>query len=603
MADIAITSNTGTFTGSAEDDLFTWTPASAFNLFTGTIDGGDGVDTVRLNSSIAPGASPFGLSTQFIIAPSAGGFVSIERIEYASLAGQWLLLAAVAQDDYTGTLIGGVGRDGLVLEASGQSVATMPNLQFTNWGPSTGTAGLGDYVLLQALDANPHTLNARDDFGSLQILRGGDAADILNGSNGTDSLYLTRGGDSLFGNGGDDFILLPIFGPTTPTVINGGSVDGGEGHDTLIVQNIAVFNDVDFESVEEINFTAAVLPGVSPFASLTINTDGGRVAPQILLSGSGALQINFAQAVQFDASGISFAEGASVGLTIYGSDADDIFRLKTFAGGELTLFAGGGDDKIFGNELAENQLNGDDGNDLIVGGLFDDDLLGGNGNDSLRGGDGDDTLMGSYGDDELFGGRGFDAVSYGDLFTTELASPADPFNGVTVDLSLTEAQDTGLGGIDTIRGVESVEGSNYNDLLIGSNSANVLFGGNGSDVLIGGRGADFLIGGMGPDYFIYNATAESQAAEDRRDVIGDFNHNEGDKIGLRNIDANTRVAEDQAFFLGGSTFTRQAGELIQIAGDFGGILVQGDINGDARADFAVLVYSFSGPLVADDFIL
>jgi serralysin len=83
-----------------------------------------------------------------------------------------------------------------------------------------------------------------------------------------------------------------------------------------------------------------------------------------------------------------------------------------------------------------------------------------------------------------------------------------------------------------------------------------------------------------------------------RDVITDFSRNEGDRIDLSALDANSRLSGDQAFaFIGGGVFTRAAGQL-----RFAGGVLQADVNGDARADFEIAIQGVS-VLSATDFIL
>lgn len=98
------------------------------------------------------------------------------------------------------------------------------------------------------------------------------------------------------------------------------------------------------------------------------------------------------------------------------------------------------------------------------------------------------TPIGSAGDDSLDGGDGNDTVSY-----------FGAASGVTVNLSLSTAQDTGGAGIDTLSGFENLTGSEFNDTLTGSDVANVINGGGGADRLFGGEGADVLRGGTDDD--------------------------------------------------------------------------------------------------------
>lgn len=149
--------------------------------------------------------------------------------------------------------------------------------------------------------------------------------------------------------------------------------------------------------------------------------------------------------------------------------------------------AGDGSDIVRGSQSAE-LISGGNGWDTIRGGGGSDVLFGDNGNDSLFGDGAWDTLHGGEGDDLLNGGTGIDTASYA------LAA-----SGVTVDLSVTESQDTSGAGFDTLVSIENLAGSTYRDTLVGNEFANLLNGGSGSDVLVGGAGDDRLVGGNGWD--------------------------------------------------------------------------------------------------------
>ncbi|MGI9328122.1 MAG: DUF4347 domain-containing protein, partial [Pseudomonadales bacterium] len=76
----------------------------------------------------------------------------------------------------------------------------------------------------------------------------------------------------------------------------------------------------------------------------------------------------------------------------------------------------------------------------------------------INGTAGDDVLASGAGDDVIDGLAGYDTVDYG------AATSA-----VTVDLTITTAQDTGGAGIDTFSSIEGVIGSTYNDTFVFSN--------------------------------------------------------------------------------------------------------------------------------------
>ena len=65
-------------------------------------------------------------------------------------------------------------------------------------------------------------------------------------------------------------------------------------------------------------------------------------------------------------------------------------------------------------------------------------------------------------------------------------------------------------------------------------------------LLIGGLGKDTITGGTGTDIFDFNALLESVVGVNR-DIITDFSTAQLDKIDLSTIDANSTLANDQAF--------------------------------------------------------
>lgn len=201
----------------------------------------------------------------------------------------------------------------------------------------------------------------------------------------------------------------------------------------------------------------------------------------------------------------------------------------------------------------DDVYRGTDGPDKFMGLAGNDNVFGNDGNDVLRGNDGNDTLRGDGGADMLFGGNHNDVL----------------------------------------------RGGAQNDVLRGDNGFDRLFGDTGQDVLVGGLGRDILYGGGQGDRFDYDKIGESRGAQ--RDLIKDFQHLVDD-IDLRTIDANTHLGGNQRFkFIGETDFGGQAGELHYR--EVGAVLrVEGDINGDSHADFAIDVMGTT-VLTANDFFL
>jgi Ca2+-binding RTX toxin-like protein len=149
-------------------------------------------------------------------------------------------------------------------------------------------------------------------------------------------------------------------------------------------------------------------------------------------------------------------------------------------------------DTLYGNS-GVNEIDGADGDDDIRGGGGNDILTGGAGVDVIFGENGNDTLIGGIGDDSLDGGNGFDTID----FSAETG-------GINVDL-LVAVSGTGeigqsvapVAGTDTIRNVENIIGSNFNDTLFGASANETLTAGAGNDTLNGRGGTDTFDGGAG----------------------------------------------------------------------------------------------------------
>lgn len=178
------------------------------------------------------------------------------------------------------------------------------------------------------------------------------------------------------------------------------------------------------------------------------------------------------------------------GLSLTAADGD-FFDIRDLVTGDLygdqfsaIRLGTSGIDAYLGGDL-NDYLSGGLGGDQLQGGLGDDFLVGGAGDDVLTGAGGVDSFMGGAGDDRIDGGVGVDWVSY-----------ADSTAGATIRLNGGATLD-GMGGTDTLFGIEDATGSDFNDTIIGNGAANTLRGGLGSDYLLGMAGNDVLVGGAG----------------------------------------------------------------------------------------------------------
>ncbi|HNH43803.1 MAG TPA: cadherin-like domain-containing protein, partial [Agitococcus sp.] len=223
-------------------------------------------------------------------------------------------------------------------------------------------------------------------------------------------------------------------------------------------------------------------------------------------------------------------------------------------------------------------LNGSDGNDTLRGGEGDDILNGGNGNDLLFGEGGNDILNGGDGADTMEGGAGNDIFIVDNEGDVVSDTSGDDQVQTTISFTLPEGFEklifsgfqSGLVG----------QGNNGNNQMQSGNGGSELNGQNGDDTLQDGLGRDIFIGGQGADTFDFS---QLQNGTLRLGEVLDFSAARGDKIDVSKIDANVLVAGNQAFsFIGDQAFHNTAGEL-----RFSQRLLQGDINGDGKADFEI----------------
>ena len=303
------------------------------------------------------------------------------------------------------------------------------------------------------------------------LLIGGDGIDVLRGGAGNDTLLGNRGNDVVLGQDGDDLLI----------VNNGDGSDfleGGEDNDTVQVNGSNTAGD-DFR----------------------INPNGDRVRFR---------RINLSQ--------FTLNIGTTEALDVNGQGGGDVIIASNGLASLTVLDLDGGE----GNDL----LIGGDGEDVLRGGAGNDTLIGGRGNDVMLGQDGNDLLIWNNGDgsDFMEGGEGLDTVQVngangaGDSFRIDPNGDRVRFRRTnlglfTLDIGTTENLDVnGQGGSDVIIGSVGLnglidldlDGGEGNDLLIGGDGADVLRGGAGNDTLLGNRGNDIVLGQDGDDLLIVN---------------------------------------------------------------------------------------------------
>ena len=180
-------------------------------------------------------------------------------------------------------------------------------------------------------------------------------------------------------------------------------------------------------------------------------------------------------------------------------------------GNVLTTDAEGGR-----QELVKIIVNGQAGDDRLLGYAGGDDMFGKAGDDILRGLGGDDRMHGGSGNDRLVGAQGDDML-WGDAGRDFLDGGA------------------GSDGLSGGAGADVVNGGAGRDFLSGGDGNDAVRGGDGGDDLKGGAGNDRLSGGEGADAFIFQHLDNGVVETDR---IFDYSLEDIDTIDFANGSAS-----------------------------------------------------------------
>jgi Ca2+-binding RTX toxin-like protein len=415
-------------------DLASMQPGDQYN-------GGDGVDTIRINGDLA------GQQQVFNFGPA--NVSSIERIQFTAVNGQAIVGFRADQlgagfSTFAHVVGSPTSLNLISIVAAAPTAFSVAGWTFDNWSGA---------VLLDG------------SFGD-DVITGSTAVDFLSGHEGADQLFGGFGGDTLDGGAGVDAMHGELgndtlrVADTDPNPVTGDLFDGGADTDTLALVTTA---DVGFWDVRTAVFASIERIDYAPGAP-------GQVAwLQIASSQIGAGQLSSA-------------------LVIDGSDRPDVlqvngaggaFSLETF---QFTNWTDGLDYvEIDGHATLADDITGSSVQDQAEGLGGDDIIRGLDGSDALSGGDGADQLFGGDDMDFLFGGAGNDAIDGGeggdfadiDANSSAAAWHRNPNGSWTVS--------TAAFGTDTLANVEFLS---FNDRTVFLDRAARTFSGDGaSDIL------------------------------------------------------------------------------------------------------------------------
>jgi Ca2+-binding RTX toxin-like protein len=554
-----------------------------------------------------------------------------DLIDVSSLAGAYTLIGGQGDDVYV------VGSGHNVVELSGEGIDEV-------------RTSLSQYTLPS------HVERLAGTSAGGQILRGNGLNNVLTGSGGSDILYLDAGGiDQAFGGEGNDFLY---FGASYSPADR---AEGGSGRDYIILEGnylaSMTLSGSSLVGIEGLMMLSGGDTRYNPATGTPLNYTF--VTTDDLVASDAALEVNAITLVHgerlvFDGSaetegrftfygsagedrltgggGNDFFDGGAGRDRMTGGAGDDIYYVDHVLDIVLEA-AGGGFDQIYTsvslglqagqeieflgtlNKLGTEALTlrGNDTRNTIAANNGNNNLYGEGGNDTLYGFDGNDNLFGGTGADYMIGGLGNDVYRIDDSadIVQEEAGQGQDTAYTSVSYTLPAGSEIEqLATIDWhLTDAINLTGNELANQLLGNNGANTILGraGNdridgegGDDLIDGGSGRDTLEGGTGNDVFRFSAREETSIGS--HDTILDFL--KGDLIDLSLIDADETVDGNQTFaFSSDGLFHNAVGEL-RVRGSNGLWFVEGDVNGDGVADFAIEVrYSGADPIIATDFIL
>jgi len=360
-------------------------------------------------------------------------------------------------------------------------------------------------------------------------IHGNAAGNVLTGGNGNDSMFGYAGNDTLDGESGAD------------------TMTGGDGSDSYYVDNTG-------DVVTEINATAGtggtdLVNSYLAAYTLGVNVENGRILStgaanltgnslnnvlyarsgnNVLGGGTGTDTVDY----RYEGSAVTVSLAVTTAQTTGGSGSDTLLGIENLSGsgyndkltgntgsnvlnggvGADTMTGGDGSDSYYvdntGDVVTETNANASTGGIDLVNSYLSAYTLGANVENGRILATGSANLTGNTLNNVLYAGSGNNIL--GGSIGTDTADYRYAGSAVTVSLAIATAQTTGGSGSDILLGIESLNGSNYNDKLTGNAAGNVLNGQGGADTMSGGDGADsYYVDNSGDVVTETNATAST----------------------------------------------------------------------------------------------
>lgn len=305
----------------------------------------------------------------------------------------------------------------------------------------------------------------------------------LNGTN-TEALVLDYGGANfltLFGEQTMASVMDGAFESSTSTIVLD-TEEYQEILDNVYYNAVRIYYDgteMVAETVLGVDMTQADNDDAASFDSYIDNQDSDE---GVLLLGDYGGGTYFGRG--FDVAGSNSSDVMYSGT--YEADAF-MSQVDAYSGAAITMYAGAGDDVVYGSAAGGDRLYGGSGNDFLH------------------------LVMANSGtQDYLYGGEDTDIASFARISGVNDGDGAASYgisvalhDTLTGDYGAKYAQVTLLGDtpspIAQLYDIEHVQGTFNADDITGDTDTNILWGEEGNDTLDGNGGADTLFGGDGDD--------------------------------------------------------------------------------------------------------
>jgi len=355
-------------------------------------------------------------------------------------------------------------------------------------------------------------------------------ADANDGTDGVDTIYGQEGDDKIFGGGKGDF----LYGDINP---DGSSA--GSGRDIIIGDG----GEISYSSDEKFDYDYVTKISNSDETIGGNDTIKGNDGTDIILAGLGGdedVQGNAGNDIILGDNGTIDMAASTIESVVHAGDGKDTIYGQE---GEDKILGGGNDDELYGDKQPLTGTEMDSGNDIIIGDggtityklggdRFDFDDVTNIGNRGQEYG-GSETIEGNSGDDIILGGPAGDPDIQGNSGNDTILGD----NGEIVldggDLVSIDTRDEEFGGADTIQGnigddiiiggpngsSDVINGNEDDDIILGDNGLidfnadgdlktldlirsendniggdDFLYGNDGEDVIMGGKGGDTIDG-------------------------------------------------------------------------------------------------------------